>query len=205
MGKFCFWTIARWVLVLFTAGTGLILSGTFLGCIYTETSFKPSEPKAETILFGNYRLIFLGYGDVDGTLRIEATFLRPPAYTTGLDTIPVFWIDSVSVQGACERLPSVVIPETYLQQEMEAYRKGMGNGYRREIVRENDLFREHATITPETFFVSFSQARLLECDNRQVEVVLYARLSDPRTGALVKSEVKPLMFTANKYKALRME
>lgn len=177
----------------------------FGGCIYTETSFKPSEPKLETILFDNYRLTFLAYGDVDGVLRIDVSFIRPPAYTTGLDTIPVFCIDSVSVQGACESTPVVARPESFLHRELEAYRKGMGGGYQREIVRENDLFREHATIMPEGYYVRFSQARLLECDNRQAEVVLFARLSDPKTGALIASVAKPMMFTANRYKAIRMD
>lgn len=175
------------------------------GCVYTETSFKPTESKAETILFDNYQLTFLGYGDVDGTLKIEVKFIRPPAYTTGLDTIPVFWIDSVSVQGACELTATVVRPGTFLQEELEAYRKGWGNGYRREIVRENDLFREHGIITPEGYYVPYSQARLLDCGTRQVEVRLFARLSDPRSGALIVSVAKPVMFTANKYKALRMD
>ncbi len=148
-------------------------------------------------MFGRYRLEISGTGSPLHNVYCDLEFLSPTTDTSNIDTIPVFVIDSYCFEGTCLDSSFCRRPGTYWDDVRESLVKGK-KPYHKLLIGDDLNFGLPRGLWPNGFHFSDTLVLSETCKDRDVSVVINARLFDRVSGKEIARESKRVQFRISK-------
>lgn len=190
-----------------------IFIGFLVGCTVTQRNLEVFNEERPVSAFDRYEL---GIGGVSkDTNTVYALWcnveFRPriPSKGIELDTIPVFLIDSICVEGGC--VDTANCRKAYWRKDEEEVdtvlarlRGHSGDDYYYGTNRiwslADDIYKVRGYLEPEDFFVYPGIHLPVSCDDSTGVMILYIRLKDRVTSEIVAQMSKTVTFKVRKKK-----
>lgn len=190
MGKVFSLTVGRTLLLL------PLLTCVVVGCL-TSCSvvwrLRPVKTELPVILFDKYTLQMAGgtMGDTsqNHVLYIEVNLKSKITDTTNYDTIPIFLLDSICLEGICLDSEYCASPKYYADS-----RKADDERFAFKPPRAYDLWFDGNQLRVAGFSFPDRLNISVNCRDEGVAVITFARLIDRVTGDLIATEAKRVQF-----------
>lgn len=163
-----------------------------LGCPWSsERTFEPVNKDQKVTMFDRYRLDLYSHLPSRFRMMCEVKFLTPHKDSLRLDTIPVFLIDSICLKGNCV---GGILCEEVIDVFTQYYDRPLVPGDPPPISPIAKEMRFNQYLTPGRYSIEGTKPVPFECQDRDLEVWIYARLLDRLSRLTIAAETKRIPF-----------
>lgn len=180
------------------------LTGIAITCLTGCTvvwSLRPVKTELPVILFDRYILDMDGgtEGDTSQThlLYIDVNFKSKITDTSNYDTIPIFLLDSICLEGNCLDFEYCAIPKSDVDS-----RKKRVERFAYKPPRAYDLWFDGKRLRVMGFSFPDELNISVNCRDEGLAMITFARLIDRVTGDLIATEAKRVQFGMKRSKVL---